>query len=1082
MPNNIPSIGKLVLVRNRPARVTDVQSYHGDQGITHAVELRYCDGLFYPETESIIWEHEVNPKVISKLSLPDLSRLSLKPDNPEIFNAYLLALKWSNHSSLYRQEIPEILSPWYSAIQVEDYQLYPVMKSVLSHRVSLLLADDVGLGKTIQAGLIMSELLRRRRIRKILIISPAALQTQWQEEMIEKFNLDFSIINLNETNQIYKEMGMDVNPWNVRQKIITSMDYIRQPDILDQFESSAEARMKGDAPTMPWDLLIVDEAHNMAPAGFGQESQRYLMLQRISKYFEHRLFLTATPHNGYTMSFTTLLSLLDPVRFTPKAKLDEEDHRLIKEVMVRRLKSELNESADSPRFPMREVIKVEVNLSSKEIELFDALTEYRTQALDFLNKKSKRERNLGKFLFSLLTKRLLSSSYAFARTWWQHVEGMALDEEVDTDLVEKVQKRAEADLTDDEEKRNREEDAVRFGAAWMRIFGSKDASLTSAQERVNQALVDLGWSPETLKMPLEQISSFPDDGRWEALFHWTKEKLMTSYGFREDERAIFFTEYLDTLIYLRQRFKQSGINEPVIQILFGDSAKRKELGASQRSLRDLIKKEFNTKDSKLRILLATDVASEGLNFQYYCRYVFHQDIPWNPMRLEQRNGRIDRHNQSRDVKIFHYFTDQQADMEFLSRVVKKVNQVREDLGSVGQVFDEAFTRQFSRKRKYISNKEIDFRIKQVKEASSEYGDTRLKHKDEPTVNKNALSYFQKSCKELDLCLNSLNHLFRVGLDLAGFKYEEEQSGIFRLKYIPPEFQQLIDDAIIIQTGKLKTSLPKLTFDSSIFEETIEKRTIFRPRDDTLLLRLSHPFVKRLLSFFEKQIWATESEIIQKWTIAKNPALKSPVFSVSCLFQATNELREIIRSDILTYHFRRENGSFRPTTYSEGNETILEDEALKRYRVDIAENWEELREKILEQIKIDLKKKKSELDLQNSQSFKNNIEQEKRAFENRKKYLRTQKGIRSLRKKRREIEEQERKMRQSSLFQEEEEDRERQLRESRWQLEEHERRIDNMIDYVDREEKRMLNHILPKRFSIANIDLQPIALKIIVGEN
>jgi len=259
MPNNIPSIGQLVLVRNRPARVTDVQSYHGDQGVTHAVELRYCDGMFYPETESVIWEHEVNPKVISKLSLPDLSRISLKPDNPEVFNAYLLALKWSNHSSLYKQEIPEIISPWYSAIQVEDYQLYPVMKSVLSHRVSLLLADDVGLGKTIQAGLIMSELLRRRKIRKILIVSPASLQTQWQEEMIEKFNLDFSMINLNETNQIYKEMGMDVNPWNVRQKIITSMDYIRQPDILDQFESSAEARMKGDAPTMPWDLLIVDK-------------------------------------------------------------------------------------------------------------------------------------------------------------------------------------------------------------------------------------------------------------------------------------------------------------------------------------------------------------------------------------------------------------------------------------------------------------------------------------------------------------------------------------------------------------------------------------------------------------------------------------------------------------------------------------------------------------------------------------------------------------------------------------------------------------------------------------------------------
>jgi ERCC4-related helicase len=1082
MANNIPSVGQLVIVRNRPARVTDVQPYSGRSGVTHSVELRYCDGMFYPETESVIWEHESNQKVMSKLALPDLSRLNLKPDVPATFNAYLLALKWSNHSSLFKQDTPEIISPWYSAVQVEDYQLYPVMKSVLSHRVSLLLADDVGLGKTIQAGLIMSELMRRRKIRKILIITPASLQTQWQEEMSEKFNLKFKIINLAETTQIYKEMGMDINPWNVRQKIITSMDYIRQPDILDQFEAAAEARMSGDAPTMPWDLLIVDEAHNMAPAGFGQESQRYHMLQRISKYFEHRIFLTATPHNGYTMSFTTLLSLLDPVRFTPKAVLDEHDRELISEVMVRRLKSEINEWADPPRFPGREVIKVEVNLTEKEIELFDALAEYRTQALDFLNRKAKRERNLGKFLFSLLTKRLLSSSYAFARTWWQHVEGMALEEEVDIDLAEQVQKRAEADLTDDEEKRNREEDAVRFGAAWMRIFGSQNPTLSAAQERVNQALIELGWSPEIMKMPLDQITEFPEDGRWDAFLNWLKEKLMTQEGFREDERVILFTEYLDTLIYLRQRFNQIKINEPVIQILYGDSAKRRELESSHRSLRDLIKREFNTKDSPLRILLATDVASEGLNFQYYCRYIFHQDIPWNPMRLEQRNGRVDRHNQSREVKIFHHFTDQQADLEFLARVVKKVNQVREDLGSVGQVFDEAFSRQFNRKKSYITDNDLDFRIKQVKEASSEYGDTRLKQQNEPVVDNKAFDYFTKSSEELGLNLDNLNHLFRVALELAGFKYEEEELGIFRLKFVPSDFQQLIDEAVILQTGKLQSALPKLTFDTSFFEQKIEGRTIFRTKEDTLLLRLSHPLVKRLLSFFEKQIWDTGKDKIKKWTITEDAELESPVYSVTCLYQATNELREIIISDVLTYNFCEENGDFVPTQYKSKKEASLGDEALKSYRIDLAEKWDELKKKILEKIESDLNKKKEELKSLSNQSLKTSLTQEKQAFENRKKYLNTQKGIRALKKKRREIEEQERKMKQASLFQEEEEDKERQLRESRWQLEEHERHINAMLEYVKREEKRLLENIIPKRYSVANIELQPIALKIIMGKN
>lgn len=695
---SIPSPGQLVIIRNRPARIIDVRPFSGHRSTYHVVELRYCDGWFHPETESVIWEYELGRKIYSKLSLPNIDQPNLSPDNPDVFNAYLHALKWTNHSSLLKTDSPEIISPWFSAVQIEDYQLYPVMKSILSPRITLLLADDVGLGKTIQAGLILSELLRRRKIRRVLILCPASLQTQWKEEMAEKFNIDFSIINLAKSNKIYKEMGLDTNPWKAKQRIITSMDYLRQPDIMDKFIASAESLFNSDTPTMPWDLLIVDEAHNMSPAGFGQESQRFLMLQQISRYFEHRLFLTATPHNGYTMSFTTLLSLLDPVRFSPKAKLEDDDRVAINEVMIRRLKSELNRGTNPPRFPLREVQSVPMNLTEKELALFEALTEYRNKALSVLAPRSRRERNLGRFLFSLLTKRLLSSSYAFARTWWQHVEGISLEEDVDIDLAEQVQKRAEDEITDDEERRNREEDAVRYGAAWMRLFGKYNVELDSYREKVNKALTSLGWIPEKLKTPLEQLEDLPEDGRWDALHQWVQKYLKEGTKFREDERLIIFTEYLDTLNYLQRRFELEGVTDPILQILYG--------GAEQE-VRDLIKREFNTQDSPLRILLGTDTASEGLNFQYYCRYVFHQDIPWNPMRLEQRNGRVDRHNQARDVFVFHYDTKQQSDLEFLSRVLKKVNQVREDLGSVGKVFDESLQRNFSLHGKPTTDMELD---------------------------------------------------------------------------------------------------------------------------------------------------------------------------------------------------------------------------------------------------------------------------------------------------------------------------------------------------------------------------------------
>lgn len=1069
---SIPSPGQLVIVRNRPARIIDVRPFSGQHSTCHVVELRYCDGWFHPETESVIWEYELGRKIHSKLSLPNIDQPSQSPDNPDVFNAYLQALKWTNHSSLLKTGSPEIISPWFSAVQIEDYQLYPIMKSILAPRITLLLADDVGLGKTIQAGLILSELLRRRKIRRVLILCPASLQTQWQEEMAEKFNIDFSIINLAESNKIYKEMGLDTNPWKAKQRIITSMDYLRQPDIMDKFISSAESLFNNDTPTMPWDLLIVDEAHNMSPAGFGQESQRFLMLQQISRYFEHRLFLTATPHNGYTMSFTTLLSLLDPVRFSPKAKLDYEDRKAINEIMIRRLKSELNRGTDPPRFPLREVQSVPVNFTEKELALFDALAEYRNKALSILAPRSRRERNLGKFLFSLLTKRLLSSSYAFARTWWQHVEGITLEEDVDIDLAEQVQKRAEDEITDDEEKRNREEDAVRYGAAWMRLFRKYNEELNSYRENVNKTLANLGWTPEKLKTPLEQLKDLPEDGRWDSLYQWVNEYLKEGTKFREDERLILFTEYLDTLNYLQRRFDLEGTTDPLLQILYG--------GAEQR-VRDLIKREFNTQDSPLRILLGTDTASEGLNFQYYCRYVFHQDIPWNPMRLEQRNGRVDRHNQARDVFVFHYDTKQQSDMEFLSRVLKKVNQVREDLGSVGKVFDEALQRNFSLHGKPTTDMELDRRITDIRSSGNEKEDLTACDRGETFTYEQAYESFKKTAKNLGVSPHTLSHLFTEGMRLAGGKVEEVEPGIYRIITPPPEFKQVIDETLVIKKGRLQGALPKIAFDTAIFEKEINGRKIYRTKSDTVLLRLNHPLMKRLLGLFEKHMWGEDTVKIQRWTVVKDQNVKNLILSIYSLFQVTNRLREILHTDILSLSFEIKDGTLHPVDYSSNSEKILTNEELASFRNQLSEVWLDHRQTLIDAIQQKLEAKSKEITESALTALVSTLEELKIDFEDRKKYLKSQKGKRELEKLRDQIERHEMKLQQGTLFSEEEEERERELKEKRWQLDAHENRIDTMLDYVEREEKRILNHIIPSRYTISNVDLQPVAVKIIIGE-
>ena len=181
-------------------------------------------------------------------------------------------------------------------------------------RVNLLIADDVGLGKTIEAGLIVSELLIRRRVNRVLILTPASLRVQWRDEMWSKFSLPFDVIDRNSTLKLKRTLGIDANPWRCCSRIIASYHYLRQPDVLEQFLSAC--RTPEGSAQLPWDLLIVDEVHNLMPASFGEDSQLCRTLRLISPQFEHRLFLTATPHNGHTRSFTGLLETLDPVRFS----------------------------------------------------------------------------------------------------------------------------------------------------------------------------------------------------------------------------------------------------------------------------------------------------------------------------------------------------------------------------------------------------------------------------------------------------------------------------------------------------------------------------------------------------------------------------------------------------------------------------------------------------------------------------------------------------------------------------------------------------------------------------------------------
>ena len=200
------------------------------------------------------------------------------------------------------------------------------------------------------------------------------LQRQWQYELRRKFNLDFRVIDSDSTFKLRRELGIDTNPWKAFPRIITSMDYLRMPDVLQQFlqasGAGADAETNGNRTTAhaPWDLLIVDEVHHFAPQSGSRASQRTRMLREIRFLFEHRIFASATPHNGKTVCFTGVLELLDPIRFQMTTEMDARDKAHLGEVRIRRLKDDINKQSIRPPFAEQlPPVELKLGLSPQEI-------------------------------------------------------------------------------------------------------------------------------------------------------------------------------------------------------------------------------------------------------------------------------------------------------------------------------------------------------------------------------------------------------------------------------------------------------------------------------------------------------------------------------------------------------------------------------------------------------------------------------------------------------------------------------------------------------------------------------------------
>ena len=667
----VPEPGQVVNVRGSAWAVAAVQQQglprspadEGAAGLTHVVSLQSLEEDRLGQELTVVWELEVGHTVAPDQGLPE----RIDPDafdDPNTLAAFVDAVRWGAVTSA---DANSYQAPFRSGANVEAYQLEPLRRALQSSRTNLLLADDVGLGKTIEAGLVIQELLLRHRARSVVIVCPPSLALKLQDEMREKFGLDFVIVNSDLLAQVRRSHGLAANPFRLFPRVIVSMAWLpslrAQRLLREMFANVADT---ASARRFAFDVLVVDEAHHVAPAspttapgrrGYAVDSQRTTATKALAEKCEHRLFLSATPHNGYSESFTALLEMIDGRRFSRGATIDKQ---ALRDIRVRRLKTQLPDK----EFRKRELKPIVFTPSEDEQRQF--------ALLDRILIDSARANGAGRsggLAAMLLKKRFLSSPWSFARTLELYDEAASTGRQLDLDDEEQYY--AEVLGSDQSD----EEEGATEHPEFTALRQSKGADpMVAATGREIESLIE--WGSRYEHRP---------DSRLEALIKFLDSICRPDGRTWTHERVVVFTEYSVTLEWIADVLAQRGYRGVLATIQ----------GSTPTDQRELIRAQFTADPAKhpVRVLIATDSAGEGIDLQDHCHRLVNFDIPFNPSRLEQRIGRIDRYGQRHTPEIYRFVpepADSQyaRDLRFLvDRIVDKIGIVATDLGSVNQVID-----------------------------------------------------------------------------------------------------------------------------------------------------------------------------------------------------------------------------------------------------------------------------------------------------------------------------------------------------------------------------------------------------------
>lgn len=812
-----PRTGDVTLVRQRQYLVEEVVAPASSDEATR-VDLVCLDDDAQGRKVSVLWELELGARVLQ----PEAEGLGnvTRVDPVRQFAAYFHALKW-NQVTATRADLFQ--SPFRAGIKLFDHQLTPLKKALELPRANLFIADDVGLGKTIEAGLVIQELQLRQRVDFVLVVCPAALCMQWRAEMEKRFGLRFEIMDRELVARRRRERGFGVPVWSTHNLFIVSYQILRRPEYREPLLGHLGKRRKKS-------LLVLDEAHTAAPAS----ASRYaidshitrLVRDELTEKFDNRLFLSATPHNGHSNSFSALMAMLDPQRFTRGVPIDA-GAKALSAVMVRRLKRDLKALGKSD-FPERRVVRVAVEGDRVEVKLSRLLAAY--------SKLMRPERGQGQLVFINLQKRLLSSVAAFQRTLQAHASRAASGKaarEAQLDLSAML-RRSDDDARGVDDEELDEGDAAEVAAATR--------ALQSPEGRAKELLEEM--------LALAQQHRYARDGKVEALLDWIGKNLRTGDGWR-DHRVIVFTEYGDTMRYL-QRVLGEALDDADDRIAVFH-------GGMGEDTREELQAAFNGDPSEhpVRVLIATDAAREGLNLQNHCADLFHFDVPWNPARMEQRNGRIDRTLQpAKEVRCHYFVYPARPEDVVLERLVKKVETIQDQLGTLGEVVMVRIEKALSRGIEESALAAIDAAEElpeRVETTKTELESQRAEVKALKREIDDARSILQRSRKVMDFREELLRDAVDVGLSLAGARpltpRTEKVEGLeaFDLPPLPPSWDRTLDS---LRRPKRR--------DEPEWEWRKEppQPVVFKPLDrmgeSRVHLHLEHPFVQRILSRFLAQ--------------------------------------------------------------------------------------------------------------------------------------------------------------------------------------------------------------------------------------